>query len=938
MTNFDKEEFYRKLFAFKDKAFSFIYEAESLFNRIVLLGILTAFLLWFNMGNIINFLVSESSIKKNIIASLSEITGKKADIAGEVMFKSEPEPVAVISKIKILNNSILTDQNYFEAETIKTKPSIVNALLGREDFNYIFIENAKMNIDSTAALDEKTNISGELLKMLSKKGRFYKKTITFKNLQVNFYKKNPLNDKKPIVKRFDFPELELSPNKGNSFEIKGSFDSQKFREVYFFNLNLKEGFGADSDFQGKIYSTTSELKLSGKVSTKDKVSFYGKLEGKFGGLSKKLFSLLGFTENFLESLRDTDKTNLSANFIYDSNKFEINDFTSDGNIISFVMNQKATFGKITNAVVDINVTKFNYSQMFKTQLEMLSEKKIQRAEEDFKKRLEDYFLFALKDDTNFSFTMNIPKIDFFNDKQGSLYVRAVLKNNQIKINSFKARLPGDSALSFVGVAEINKEEQKLKGASRIILAGKNMDELALALNGEKTKGSRFGTFYIDAKGFLYGQNIHFREIVAKINEDRMAGQMLIDYSNELKASAAFNFSSLNIDKYLVTDRDVDTSLAKEENALALKFEFLRTIDSIFDKLDLSMQADNMVKAGENYKDVSLFAQITPGLTEVRDLYFSSPLLGEVSGKVRLDLTDFQPKMDLDLIMDKYDLDLLMYGAPVVDNDTYNFEGKWNNKDTISFEMFGNFVGKLTLNIEELKVFHFIFKNLVFSSHAEENKFIIEDARTDIFGNKMSFKGYISTDSPAFNISFVASDFDAIEFLSKTFNLDQVTSIFNMSGALSSSGYSIEQMMQNLTGKISVVAKDFKVNGFDLSAVGRALPLAKRREYVNLVSDELLNKGETQFGFFSGSFYIDSGLINFENLGVVSPNISKGTISGVIDIPKWQAEINSNMMVKTTDGVDFSLQGKATGTIPHIQTEWDEKGMFKFWEDKFYGIR
>jgi hypothetical protein len=142
-----------------------------------------------------------------------------------------------------------------------------------------------------------------------------------------------------------------------------------------------------------------------------------------------------------------------------------------------------------------------------------------------------------------------------------------------------------------------------------------MDELMLALDSTKSESDkkRFGPFYIDSKGFLYGQNIHLREIVARINDDKFAGQMLIDYSKEFNASAAFNFTSLNIDKYIETDDNVDLGITQDENALASKLDFLRVIDSIFDKLDISLVADNMVKAGQNYRDVSVFAQVMPGV-------------------------------------------------------------------------------------------------------------------------------------------------------------------------------------------------------------------------------------------------------------------------------------------------------------------------------------
>ncbi len=939
MRKLDKEEFYKRLYSLKEKAFSFIYEAESVLNRIVLLALLLLFLIWINLGNIVDLLVSESRIKQNISGKLTEITGKKADISGDVIFRSEPEPIAVISKAVIANDSKLTKNNFFEAETIKIRPKILSALMGNSDFNDIYFENVKINVDS--GIENKSGIFEVLTKTFSRFGKFRDKKIIFKNLQVNFYKKNPLNDKKPVVRSYNFPELELNPNPSNSkvaFEFKGSLSSQKLQENYFFDIGLGEGFGVPSSYKGRLYSTSTDLNFAGQIDTKDKnVKFSGNLEGKASGVSKKIFSLVGFSEAFLDSLKDTDDNKLSANFTFDGKRFELKDLTGEGDIVSFIVNGSTEFNEANNSMVEVNVSKVDYSKMFKTQLEMLHEKKAQKVERDFKKRMEDYFLFAVGDDTNFTFAMDIPKIDFFHGKTGSLKVRTVLKDNQIKINDFEAKLPGASVLNIVGLAEINKDEKKLKGAARIVFAGKRMDELVLAMDtdGIEEKEERFGPFYIDAKGFLYGQNIHFRDIVARINNDKFAGQMLIDYSKELKASAAFNFTSLNIDKYLMLDKNVDAGIVKEENALSSKFDFLRVVDSIFDSLDISLVANNLVKAGYNYHDVSLFTQISPGITEIRNLYFVSDMLGEVSGRAHLDLTDFQPRIDVDLEIDKYDLDLLIYGEEIHQNDEYRFDGKWSN-EKISFERLGNFVGKLNLKIDKLKIFHFMLEKFALSSHAEESKFVVDDSRANIFGNKVDFKGYLTTEYPSFNLSFIASDLDSEAFMSDTFNMDQLTSTFNISGVLASTGYSIEQMIQNLKGNFSVATKGLVISGFDLTAVGKALPIVKRREYIKLISDELLNRGETQFAFFTGGFNIDAGQITFNNLTFAGPNVDKMVASGVIDLPKWEVNIDSDMMVKTTDGMPFSLRGKTTGTIPNVRTIWDDKGMIKFWEDKFFG--
>lgn len=933
------EEFVNKLYLAKEKVFSFVNEAESLLNRAILLSLVVITLLWLNFNNIIEILVSEESIKENLIEKLSDATGKEVFVEGDVIFRTQPEPIVIINKIKIKNPAGSSEENFVEIDSISTKPSIFSAIIGRMQLENILIENVKINIDSTS--EKKETVYQMVDKVFSKEGKFNDKKIAFVNLSLRFLKKNPTSAGGNIVRLIDIPSLELIPNPEKSedkYLIKGSILSTKFNEKYFFNLGFKQGFGLESDYLGKIYSTNTDLIFSGKIDTTDKIKFYGKLEGKVGAFTKKIITLIGFPEDFLEKIRDTEESNVTANYLYDGKTFNLNDFSAESRYTALTIGSKTDFDVKSNTNVTINFSRFDYSQIFKSRIELLSEKKAKKIERDFQKKLQDYFLFSIGDDVNFSITVNIPKIDFFHSKQGSLYIRMILRDGQFSIPNFKARLPGDSVLDIVAVAEINKAQKQLKGVTRIRLIGKKLDDLNLALDpeAEPREDTLFGGFFVDAKGFLYEQNIHFREIIARFNDDSLAGQMMIDYSKGFNASAAFNFTNININKYIEVADDTDANIIGiKDNSFASKFDFLRVIDSIFDKLDIVISADKMIRSGHEYTDVSVFGAITPGITDIRDFYFNSDLMGEVSGKVHLDLTDFQPKINVDLNIDKYDLDLLIYDEVIKQDDEYNFDGKWSN-EKVTFEKLGSFLGELNLKIDNFKIYHFDLNKFAMKAKAETSRFNIEKARANIFGNKIDFKGYLTTEFPSFSISFESSDLDTESFMADTLNLDQLNTKFNMSGVLSSSGYSIEQMIQNLKGSLTFVTKGFTIKGFDLEAAGNALPLAKRREFIRLISNELLTKGSTDFGFLTGVFNISNGQIKFENLPITGKNIRGMNASGVIDLPRWEMSVSSAMNVYTQDARVFLLKSTATGKINQLKTEWDTSGMMKYWEEKFYG--
>ncbi len=930
-----REEIIDKLYHLKEKLVTFVTRTESLLNRVIMFGLLLAFILWISFGAIVNLLVSENRVKTNIITKLDQISGNKADIQGDVKFYKEPEPVFVINKLVVGNETSLNKQNFLEAEIARTSPSIANAVLGHVNLDNAFFENVKLNIDIGEGTDGIT-----ILKKIFSKGGLSDKKLSFKNLTININKKDPITTDKVITRTFTFPTLEgtIDPGSSSSVNIKGSINSKTLDQTYFFELSTK-GRGADQTYSGRIYANDTEMKFSGKLNAENDVSFDGNMEGTFNGFTKALFSLVGVPQEFKDSIRSNEQAKISASYSYANNHLSLKNLTANSQIIAASASDEIDMGAKNNSVIELDIGQLNYDQMFKSHFEMVSERKAQKIERNFRKKLEDFFLFALGDDVNFTFRLKAPKINFYNNQVGTLDVSASLKDDNFVISSFKAQLPGESAMSVTSNINVLKQQQQLKGSVRIVIAGKDMDTLSASLdnNGADKKQQRFGQFYIDTKGFLYNQNIHFREIIARINDDKFAGQMLIDYSKDFNASAAFDFTNLSIDKYIQLDKNPDLGLSKGENILAEKLDFLRVIDSLFDRLDLSLEADKMTKNSQTYTDFSIYAQVMPGVTEVKNIFFKSDILGQVSGKAHLDLTDFQPKLQVNLELDKYDMDLLMYGEQVKQNDVYNFDGRWSN-EKVNFDKLGSFQGNLDLKIDTLKFFHYTLTDFTMKSHTDEGKFIIDAAKGNIFGNKIDFRGYLTSEYPSFNISFITTDLDMKSFMAQTLGFGGIDATFNMSGVIAGTGYTIEQMVQSLKGNFSIASKGFTLDGFDLTATGKALPLVKRREYIKIISDELLSKGQTQFGFFTGVFQIDQGHIIFDNLKLTSDQIQSGTVSGNIDLPDWSANIKSNFDALTANNDVYNLQGTTTGNIPDVETEWDDKGMMSYWEGKFFNGR
>lgn len=907
-----------------------IGKAYSLLNKIILTVLAVGIIVWYKFDYVATLLVNTQDIKTSVEKTLEEITGKKSVIEGDILFTTSPQPEIVVKKINIQNPEGSYKESFAQIDTLKTNPNLLNLVLGKVAFSRVYLENVIINNQSDN--DAGVTNSAENNILISAIEGFKNKDIRLKNVEINNYKKN-LKSEGYLNRKVFFADLEYTENQqGASGQvIKGAVVFPAVKENYIFLFDFKNGLLNDSEVSGRIYSDDSELALTGKSNLQNNLSFDLDVSGKIKNFSKKFFQLADISEKITDSMKEGEQATITGKITKTSNEIKISELSVVSDLIDFKMNQTTNISERIKNNIDIHISKFNYSSAFNTGSQK-NIRKITGIDQDFQNRLNDFFLFSLGDDIDFDLNFNIDAINF-SDLVGKLNLKAKYEDLKFTLEKFFITLPGKSGATAAAIIEADPAKKTMKGSAAFKFVGSNMDDLLTGLNLARAKKKKtLGEFVFEGKAYLYDKTIHLREFNGKIDDNLVAGQVLVDYSKEFAGQAAFNFNKLELGKFYIKDNAEEGFI---DDSFAARLDIIRYFDSIFDHLSLSVNSDNLTNSGTKLDGFSIFAQISPGICEIKDFFFNTKLTGNVSGNAYFDITDFQPKAKFNIKMENLDFDLIDLGYTIVQNDTYNFDGKWS-EDKISFEKLSSFDGEINLQADHLKFYHFNFDNFRVVMETSANKTKITEARLDGFGTKIDIDGQLTNDFPSFDLNFIATNIDIQSFMKDTFRFDNVSGQFNATGTISSSGISFKEMIKNLRGKFSIVSRGFAARGFDVAQLAKNLPKIKRIEQAEAAGKYFLNRGVTEFGGFSSYLQLSAGVMSFENLPLVNPVLRNTMATGKIDLNNWNMEITSVMGVISDDRMQVTVPLKNTSPkLPANSMEWDYNGIVKYWEDKFY---
>ncbi|MAM34752.1 MAG: hypothetical protein CMH28_06730 [Micavibrio sp.] len=134
--------------------------------------------------------------------------------------------------------------------------------------------------------------------------------------------------------------------------------------------------------------------------------------------------------------------------------------------------------------------------------------------------------------------------------------------------------------------------------------------------------------------------------------------------------------------------------------------------------------------------------------------------------------------------------------------------------------------------------------------------------------------------------------------------------------LSSSGQSMNTLVNNLNGQANLSGQNVVINGIDAAGFARAMGGSfKPVERIGVLLDATLYKGQTNFTSIKGNMPISNGIVTFSPLTLDGPE-AVFDITGKVDLPAWIINANTAISIKNSDIPPFDL--KISGSLSNPQ--------------------
>jgi len=211
---------------------------------------------------------------------------------------------------------------------------------------------------------------------------------------------------------------------------------------------------------------------------------------------------------------------------------------------------------------------------------------------------------------------------------------------------------------------------------------------------------------------------------------------------------------------------------------------------------------------------------------------------------------------------------------------------------------------------------------------ENGTLTVDPLSGSLFGGKADIQLTAVADRPArIGLSLSLDGADIEQALKVGAGLDRVTGRFNMQGALTTSGQSQLDLVNNLAGNMSFAARDGLVRGIDLASLSERLGrLNEALDFADLLL-RTFEGGETHYDTFEGTFKIDDGVARSNDLSAAL-DAASGTGTAVVDLPRWRLDMSAR--ARLTDhpqspdvGLDLS------GPIDNPQRTLQTKGLEQY---------
>ena len=902
------------------------------------------------------YIVDIENHKDEFVAEFEATTGRKIVIEGVVEIVPFPFPKIIAKDIALKGREGDYSENTISIGEAEITPSLLSVFIGDIRIKKIVLKQSEVYLESLAGSTPNWIIGNKTEKGEVISDKLNLRTLFFDDLEV-FIR---TGTKEEVTER----SISFATSSFAAESLKGPFVSQgvfasKYKYVTVgYQLDVGDLSSGSADFSFLNSSGTSYLNIKGKVNLDDE-GF--KVEGvmdsnvdtSIRGIGKSIAGSENKLSDIIANSLSEDGRKVTAKFLLTDKKIRLDEIKMNSPNVNLGGSVGIEFGNVPKLDLSLDIDSLDIDLLldgggFLGATEFLFGDVAGAVDQDFLKKIleneakKKKFILSLPKDMGYKIDVSIGELTHNKAKINDIAVKIERDGDDVKVYHMRASdFPGNISFDWSGsnasIEEYGDEYDKL------VIEGDNFIEFLkwLGVKTERVKNDFASGFRVDSDILMEKEGFRISKVKMKMGDYILVGQGLFDKNREIQGELAFRINRINVDDVLY-DKKVDHESMEQD---AVLFDILRNIDVYFKKLAVSANIEELIVNGQSLRNMNAIAEFSAGNLNVEKFSYSSNS-GKFLSRFRLDTTQLQPYLELDIKFDNFDTKfyhkLLAVDFSLEESVAktqplpHDNHPKWAT-DFFSFDRMGILTGKVNLYVKNFRYKNLSIKDIKSSFDISGDKIDVKSFVGRVFGSKLEAKGSVGTRKPFINASFSINNANLNSVFDKFLGYRGSRGKANISGSASVIGHSIFQWAQSLRGQVNIVGRDIVVNGFDMSVLSRQIPKSKVVGDVRYWTDKAFKTGQTPFDYVSGSLVMDQGFVELRNVQLSHLLLKGAYLGGALNIPAWQGNLRLEMPVVATRSSEYiPAYIELKGDISSLSKSWPTKDLEQYWERNFYG--
>ncbi|MBM3632112.1 MAG: AsmA family protein [Alphaproteobacteria bacterium] len=259
---------------------------------------------------------------------------------------------------------------------------------------------------------------------------------------------------------------------------------------------------------------------------------------------------------------------------------------------------------------------------------------------------------------------------------------------------------------------------------------------------------------------------------------------------------------------------------------------------------------------------------------------------------------------------------------------------WSH-DPIDLSILNKFDGQFEINAAKLNQGDWVIMNPKLLATLQNGRLDLTSLTGTVFDGSFVGNGHV-TSTNSLGLQIVLKDANLKHLPAQGTSVKLVGGKMFFSSDFTTHGDSLYAMVHNLSGPVTLSAKDGVINGFDLHTLSQRLgSLQNPASLLGLLTTSM-GKGQTPFSSFKGDIVFKEGIGTIQNMNLVAQG-GHGQAAGQIDLPKYLLNIQAQF--RLTDHPKIPpFQMQLSGSIDHPSRKLDTGMLEKYMiENVFKGV-